>query len=450
MAAAPLTASRALLSGHAEAIGKDASEVSRNLKARLDRVMRRLLIQTAIAMACDSLLWFALRRMFGSAFTPFQFQIAWLIILVEVVPLLLVEWRNWREARDAMADMWAFGELRFDQISRMLAGRHAVKADVQDSRRYIEVLHGQIGDSLAESEREVVKVIEQIGILNAQASEKRAHINQSIQSGRALTESTHRRVESNREVIAALEMQVRRQNAEMHSNFERIEGLAGEVRALTSLIKVISSIAQQTSLLALNAEIEAARAGSAGRGFGVVAIEVRKLSVLSTRAATDIAAKINSTCRRVDIEMEKSKSSLEQYEANTGMQNLIVGLGEMQQEFSKNGELLLGVISEVDASYAESIDRLSEALGHIQFQDVMRQRMEHVQDALIEMGEHLMELNAKPETPGWNGHLERTFQSILDAHLDQYRMASQTVTHMAVAGGGHASTEQAHPAIELF
>jgi methyl-accepting chemotaxis protein len=450
MAAAPLTARGAFSSGRAEAIGKDASEVSRNLKARLDRVMRRLLMQIAIAMACDALLWFALRRTFGAAFTPFQLQIAWLIILVEVVPLLLVEWRNWLEARGAMADMWAFGELRFDQISRMLAGRHVVKADVQNSRRYIEVLHGQIGDSLAESEREVVKVIEQIGILNAQASEKRAHISQSIQSGKALTESTHQRVESNREVIAALEMQLREQNAEMHSNFERIEGLAGEVRALTSLIKVISSIAQQTSLLALNAEIEAARAGSAGRGFGVVAIEVRKLSVLSTKAATDIAAKINSTCRRVDIEMANSKLSLEQYEANTGMHNLIVGLSEMQQEFSKNGELLLGVISEVDASYAESIDRLSEALGHIQFQDVMRQRMEHVQDALVEMGEHLMELNAKPETPGWDGLLERTFQSILDAHLDQYRMASQTVTHMAVAGGGNTHIEDSRPAIELF
>ncbi len=255
-----------------------------------------------------------------------------------------------------------------------------------------------------------MKVIEQIGILNAQASEKRAHISQSIQSGKALTESTHQRVESNREVIAALEMQLLEQNTEMHSNFERIEGLAGEVRALTSLIKVITSIAQQTSLLALNAEIEAARAGNAGRGFGVVAIEVRKLSVQTTKAAADIATKINATCRRVDTETAESKLSLEQYESNIAMHNLFVGLGEMQQEFSvKNGELLLGVISEVDASYAESIDRLSEALGHIQFQDVMRQRMEHVQDALVEMGEHLLELNAKPETSAWDGRLERIF-----------------------------------------
>jgi methyl-accepting chemotaxis protein len=310
-------------------------------------------------------------------------------------------------------------------------------------------MHGQIGDSLAESEREVLKVIEQIGILNAQASEKRAHINQSIQSGKALTESTHQRVETNREIIAALEMQLGEQNAEMHSNFQRIEGLAGEVRALTPLIKVITSIAQQTSLLALNAEIEAARAGTAGRGFAVVAIEVRKLSVLSTKGAADIATKINSTCRRVDTEMADAKASLEQYESNTGMHNLIAGLSEMQQEFSRNGELLLDVISEIDASYEESINRLSEALGHIQFQDVMRQRMEHVQVALVGMRDHMLLLTRELEDPCWDGQLDITFKKLLASRLDQYRMASQTVTHLAVSGGA-ASVNHGRPAIELF
>jgi methyl-accepting chemotaxis protein len=235
----------------------------------------------------------------------------------------------------------------------------------------------------------------------------------------------------------------------MHSNFERIEGLAAEVRALTPLIKVITSIAQQTSLLALNAEIEAARAGAAGRGFGVVAIEVRKLSVLSTRAAADIGAKINSTCKRVDTEMADAKASLEQYESNTGMHNLIAGLSEMQQEFSRNGEMLLEVISEVDASYEESINRLSKALGHIQFQDVMRQRMEHVQEALVEMRDHMLQLSDKASDPSWDGQLDLTFTKLLAAHLDQYRMASQTVTHLAVSGGA-AGADHGRPAIELF
>ena len=320
---------------------------------------------------------------------------------------------------------------------------------MRDSRLYIDVVHGQIGDSLAESEREVMKVIEEIGLLNEQATEKRAHINRSIKSGKDLAESTQARVTSNREIIGALEMQIQELNLEMQSNLKRIEGLADEVGALTPLIKVITSIAQQTSLLALNAEIEAVRAGNAGRGFGVVAIEVRKLAVLSTKAAADIANKINSTCKRVDGELAETRASLELYQANTGMQNLMSGLTEMQEEFTRNSGMLLTVISEVDASYEESIRRLSEALGHIQFQDVMRQRMEHVQEALTEMREHLQVLADRPEDPEWDGRLEQSFKSLLAAHLGQYRMASQTATHLAVAGG-RSGNDRGGPAIELF
>jgi methyl-accepting chemotaxis protein len=250
-------------------------------------------------------------------------------------------------------------------------------------------------------------------------------------------------------IITELGTQLEDQSTEMHSNFGRIENLAGEVRALTPLIKVITSIAQQTSLLALNAEIEAARAGSAGRGFAVVAVEVRKLAVLSTKAAADIAAKINATCKRVDTETANAKSSLEQYESKAGMHNLVAGLGEMQQEFANNAGLLLNVIGEVDSSYAESIERLSEALGHIQFQDVMRQRMEHVQNALMDMREHLLLLADKQGDLEWDGQLDKTFETLLGSHLEQYKMASQTMTHLALAGGTAGSSSD-RPSIELF
>jgi len=328
-------------------------------------------------------------------------------------------------------------------------GRKTIQADVLDARLYIDVMHDQIGDSLAESEREVMKVIEEIGILSGHANEQREHIGRSIQSGKALTESTHARVERNKETVGALEVQLAEEMAEMRANFARIEGLAGEVHELTPLIKVITSIAQQTSLLALNAEIEAARAGSAGRGFGVVAYEVRKLSVSSTQAASDISEKINSTWRRVNVEMADAKASLERHEKDRGMQLLVEGLEEMQHEFSKNSDLLLDVISGVDASYQECVTRLSKALGHIQFQDVMRQRMEHVQEALMEMCAHLEQLAETPNDPNWDGSLEQTFKSLLDAHLGTYRMASQTMTHFAVAGGS-ARGDHSRPAIELF
>lgn len=121
----------------------------------------------------------------------------------------------------------------------------------------------------------------------------------------------------------------------------------------------------------------------------------------------------------------------------------------MQQDFSRNGDLLLEVITEVDANYEESVDRLTRALGHIQFQDVMRQRMEHVQSALVDMRDHMQHLSEMPLDPSWDGRIDLTFKTILAGHLNKYRMARQTLTHIAVAGGGAAS-DHGRPAIELF
>jgi methyl-accepting chemotaxis protein len=302
---------------------------------------------------------------------------------------------------------------------------------------------------MAESEREVVAAIEEIGGLIEQSNQQREHISRSVKSGRDLTESTHQRAENNKQVIVAIEMQLHRQSEEMRANFARIQNLSAGVCALTPLIKVITSIAQQTNLLALNAEIEAARAGSAGRGFSVVANEVRKLAAHSTEAASEISRCINSTCKKVQRELADAEVSLKQHEANNSMSHLVEDLSSMQKQFSRNGELLLEVISEVETNYAESVNRLSEAMGHIQFQDVMRQRMGHVQDALVNLREHLQELSDLPDNPEWDGQLDRTFKTILDSHLNQYRMASQTQTHLAVSGGAAVAASNG-PAIELF
>ena len=416
---------------------------------RLRPIKKRLFLQVALALLSNLLFLAFLSRIQGRAFIADWIRIVVALAVLKFVPLVIVEWWNWTMARRAVSDMWAFGQLNFEEVSRELAARKAVETDIKECKPYLDVMHEQIGDSLAESEREVVVVIEQIDTLNAKTSKQREHIARSVKSAGDLTENTQIRVENNREVIAAIATQLEAQTNEFKKNFERIRGLAGDVRALTPLIKVITSIAQQTSLLALNAEIEAARAGSAGRGFAVVANEVRKLAVLSTQAAADIAAKINATCKRVDEEMTHARASLEQHAAGSAMNHLSADLGEMQSEFCRNSRLLLEVIIEVDANYAEGVARLSEALGHIQFQDVMRQRMEHVQVALVEMRDHLLRLAERPDRPGWDGLFDTTFKGLLESHLSSYKMASQTITHLAVAGGSSES-DHSRPAIELF
>lgn len=416
---------------------------------RLNHIKRRLLIQAAIGLLCNALLCAAFSLIEGPVSTSVWLRLAGILALLNFVPLMIVEWVHWTGAKHAVSDMWAFGQMNFEEVSRELAVRSAIQVDIRDAQPYIDVMHEQIGGSLAESEREVTALIEQLNLLNDQSSAQMERIAQSVQSGKALTEVTASRVEHNNQLIVGLESRLGEQDSEMRDNFEQIRTLAGDVRALTPIIEIIATIASQTNLLALNAEIEAAHAGDAGRGFAVVASEVRQLARRSTSAAADIAGKLNTTASKVTGKMAEAQKTFEERHSLDDLQKLVSELMKMQQEFTNSSELQLAVISDVEAGHRQSVECLVQAMGHIQFQDVMRQRMEHVQVALVEMRDHLLRLSEARNRPGFDGLFETNFKALLEAHLDTYRMASQTVTHLAVAGGTSES-DHGRPAIELF
>ncbi len=119
---------------------------------------------------------------------------------------------------------------------------------------------------------------------------------------------------------------------EVQGNAQAIEHLATETATIGSVLTVIRSIAEQTNLLALNAAIEAARAGEAGRGFAVVADEVRSLSLRTSSATAQIQEVIgrlqqaaNDSVQAMRSQVEHAEATAEQARTADGALDEIVG-----------------------------------------------------------------------------------------------------------------------------
>ena len=109
-----------------------------------------------------------------------------------------------------------------------------------------------------------------------------------------MSSSTKHKAEEGASIVREVVTSIRGVQQQSIALKEDMNILAGHAQAINQIMGVISDIADQTNLLALNAAIEAARAGEAGRGFAVVADEVRKLAEKTMSSTSDVGSAINA------------------------------------------------------------------------------------------------------------------------------------------------------------